>query len=196
MLSWFILSVVCMAGAVPVPDAAPSQHGAPAALLQPPAADGANVTYAMPECPSRQQEDSTIPAAAAANFVVREFAYMKYVGAPGQIDPLPDTTQVAFALDNSAAAVTTACSFNRATGDGGYAWYPCGDRTIEATSADGNGLQSQYTVKTSARFEWDRSPVSAQAVTTVQPDCQTSDTGSYSIQQCTAPDATIGADLD
>lgn len=158
MLSWFILSAACAAGAVPVPDAAPAQHGSPAAaLLQPPAADGAKVTYAMPECPSRQQRDvTTVPAAAAANFIVREFAYMKYVAAPGQIDTLPDTTQVAFALDNSAAAVTTACSFNRGTGDNGNAWYPCGDRTIEATSADGNGLQSKYTVKTSARFEWDR----------------------------------------
>ncbi|KAK7991246.1 hypothetical protein PG988_000040 [Apiospora saccharicola] len=149
----------------------------------------------------------------AANFIVREFAYLKYVGAPGQIDPLPDTTQVAFALDNSAAAVTTACSFNRGTGDNGDAWYPCGDRKIEATttSASGGQEQEQYTVKTSARFEWDRwvlavrqswvcggnvSPVSAQALTTMQPDCQTSDTGSYTIKQCTAPDATIGADLD
>ncbi|KAK7943586.1 uncharacterized protein PG986_012699 [Apiospora aurea] len=204
-----ILAIVCAASALPAFDAA-----TPAILLQPPAADGADVTYAVPECPLRQRD--SVATVAAANFVVREFAYLKYVGAPGQIDPLPNTTQVAFALDNSAAAVTTACSFNRGTHDDGEAWYPCGDRTIETTTAaapeDGAQQQrSQYTVKTSARFEWDRwvlavrqswvcggsmSPVSAQAVTTVQPACQTSDTGSYTIQQCTAPDATIGADFD
>lgn len=157
MLSWIILAAVHVAVALPAPDATISHNDPPAILLQPPAADGADVTYAVPECPLRQR-DSTVPATAAANFVVREFAYLKYVGVPGQIDPLPDTTQLAFALDNAAAAVTTACSFNRGTGDDGNAWYPCGDRTIEAitTSADGTQLKSQYMVKTSARFEWDR----------------------------------------
>ncbi|KAK8044151.1 hypothetical protein PG993_004175 [Apiospora rasikravindrae] len=214
MQSWFVLATACTAWALPSPGAAIPQDARPAILLQPPAADGADVTYAVPECPPKQQDPTA--AVATANFVVREFAYLKYVVAPGQIDALPNTTQVAFALDNSAAAVTTACSFNRGAYDDGEAWYPCGDRTItsEVAATPGDGpqrKQSQYTVKTSARFEWDRwvlavrqswvcggsmSPVSAQAVTVVEPACQTSDTGSYTIQQCTAPDATIGADFD
>ncbi|KAK8069915.1 hypothetical protein PG994_006531 [Apiospora phragmitis] len=210
---WIILAAVCAAWALPAPDAATSQNIMPAILLQPPAADGADVTYAVPDCPLPQQDSMTATAAAATNFVVREFAYMKYVVAPGQIDALPNTTQLAFALDNSGAGVTTACSFNRGMSDDGNVWYPCGDRTIATTATSENGAQrrSQYTVKTSARFEWDRwvlavrqswvcggsmSPISAQAVTTVEPACQTSDTDSYSIQQCTAPDATIGADFD
>ncbi|KAK7975780.1 hypothetical protein PG989_014243 [Apiospora arundinis] len=211
MQSYTLLAVLATAWAIPAPNTAISHDVASSMLLQPLAAEGADVTYAVPECPIREQQDS------ATNFVVRDFAYLKYVVAPGQIDAPPSTTQVAFALDNSAAAVTTACSFNRGAHDDGDAWYPCGDRTIAmnttTTSASGarEQRQSQYTVKTSARFEWDRwvvavkqswvcggsvSPVSAQAATTVSPSCQTSDNDAYSLQQCTAPDATVGADLD
>lgn len=146
-----ILVAVSVAWALPVLNPATSHDATPSILHQPLDAEGADVTYAVPECPLQQQDSAT-------SFIVRQFAYTKYVVAPGQIDALPNTTQLAFALDNSAASVTTACSFNRGTNDAGDAWYPCGDRTIAVTttSEDGAQRETQHTVKTSARFEWDR----------------------------------------